>query len=160
MIALYAVWYDFMRSHKTLRSSTSNESGIVDHLFSFEDLVGDRGRMGSEPEREIILKSLRAVALTLFGVGDFILQFFACFAAFADHGVGAIHVWRMVVLAPVSLVPFRIQAWLPDVPPEGAVNHGLYTLLSVLLVNTLIWTMLFDFCLKAVSKTWSRLVRR
>ena len=100
-----------------------------------------------------------AAALALFGVGDFILQFDASFSAFADQRVGTLHVWRMVVLAPVSLVPFRIQAWLPSVPPQGAVNQGLYSLLSLLLVNTLIWTMLFELCLKAISKSWSRLVR-
>ena len=40
MVALYAVWYNFIRIHKTLRVSPAMESGIVDHLFSFEDLVG------------------------------------------------------------------------------------------------------------------------
>jgi IS1 family transposase len=40
MIALYAVWYNFIRIHKTLRVTPAMESGVVDHLFSFEDLVG------------------------------------------------------------------------------------------------------------------------
>jgi hypothetical protein len=40
MVALYAVWYNFIRIHKTLRVTPAMESGIVEHLFSFEDLVG------------------------------------------------------------------------------------------------------------------------
>ena len=38
--ALYAVWYNFIRIHKTLRVTPAMESGIEDHLFSFEDLIG------------------------------------------------------------------------------------------------------------------------
>jgi hypothetical protein len=40
MVALYAVWYNFIRIHKTLRVTPAMESSIVDHLFSFEDMVG------------------------------------------------------------------------------------------------------------------------
>jgi hypothetical protein len=40
MVAPYAVWYNFIRIHKTLRVTPAMESGIVDHLFSFEDLIG------------------------------------------------------------------------------------------------------------------------
>ena len=40
MIALYTVWYNFIRIHKTLRVTPAMESAIVDHLFSFEGLVG------------------------------------------------------------------------------------------------------------------------
>ena len=40
MVALYAVWYNFIRIHKTLRVMPAMESGIVDHLFSFENLIG------------------------------------------------------------------------------------------------------------------------
>jgi len=40
MIALYAVWYNFIRIHKTLRASPAMESGMADHLFSFEELMG------------------------------------------------------------------------------------------------------------------------
>jgi hypothetical protein len=38
--ALYAVWYNFIRIHKTLRVSPAMESGIVDHLVSFEEMIG------------------------------------------------------------------------------------------------------------------------
>ena len=32
--------FNFIRIHKTLRVTPAMESGIVDHLFSFEDLMG------------------------------------------------------------------------------------------------------------------------
>src|ERR1035437_1908312 len=40
MVALYAVWYNFIRIHKTLRCTPAMEAGVTDRLFSFEDLVG------------------------------------------------------------------------------------------------------------------------
>jgi hypothetical protein len=40
MVAVYAVWYNFIRIHKALRCTPAMESGIEDHLFSFEKLVG------------------------------------------------------------------------------------------------------------------------
>ena len=40
MVALYAVWYNFIRIHKTLRVTPAMESDITDHLFSFDDLIG------------------------------------------------------------------------------------------------------------------------
>jgi hypothetical protein len=35
MIALYALWYNFIRIHKTLKLTPAIESGIVEHLYSF-----------------------------------------------------------------------------------------------------------------------------
>jgi hypothetical protein len=40
MVALYAVWYNFVRIHKTLRVTPAMESGVTDRLFSFDDLIG------------------------------------------------------------------------------------------------------------------------
>lgn len=40
MVALYAVWYNFVRIDKTLRVTPAMESGLVDHLLSFENLIG------------------------------------------------------------------------------------------------------------------------
>jgi hypothetical protein len=37
---MIALWYNFIRIHKTLRMTPAMESGIADHLSSFEDLVG------------------------------------------------------------------------------------------------------------------------
>ena len=39
MIALYTLWYNFIRQHKTLRVSPAMAAGIADRLWSFEDLV-------------------------------------------------------------------------------------------------------------------------
>ncbi len=40
MVALYAVWYNFIRIHKTLRVSPAIEAGVTDRLFSYEELIG------------------------------------------------------------------------------------------------------------------------
>jgi hypothetical protein len=38
--ALYAVWYNFARIHKTLRCTPAMEAGVSDRLLSIEDVVG------------------------------------------------------------------------------------------------------------------------
>jgi len=40
MVALYAVWYNFIWIHKTLRVTPAVESGVTDRLFSYDELVG------------------------------------------------------------------------------------------------------------------------
>ena len=40
MIALYAVWYNFVRIHKTLKVTPAMEAGVTDRLWSLEDMVG------------------------------------------------------------------------------------------------------------------------
>ncbi len=39
MVALYAVWYNFVRVHKTLRVSPAMAAGISDRLWSMEDVA-------------------------------------------------------------------------------------------------------------------------
>ena len=39
MVALYALWYNFVRIHKTLRISPAMAAGIADRLWSMEDVV-------------------------------------------------------------------------------------------------------------------------
>lgn len=39
MIALYTLWYNFVRQHKTLRVSPAMAAGIADRLWSFEDVM-------------------------------------------------------------------------------------------------------------------------
>ena len=39
MIALYAVWYNFVRIHKTLRCSPAMAAGVAARLWSMEDVV-------------------------------------------------------------------------------------------------------------------------
>ena len=40
MVALYALWYNFVRVHKILRTSPAMAAGIETRLWSMEDLVG------------------------------------------------------------------------------------------------------------------------
>jgi IS1 family transposase len=39
MVALYALWYNFVRIHKTLRVTPAMAAGIADRLWSMEDVV-------------------------------------------------------------------------------------------------------------------------
>src|SRR6202030_151466 len=39
MVALYALWYNFVRIHKTLRVTPAIAAGIADRLWSMEDVV-------------------------------------------------------------------------------------------------------------------------
>jgi IS1 family transposase len=39
MVALYAIWYNFVRIHKTLRTSSAMAAGIDKRLWSMEDVV-------------------------------------------------------------------------------------------------------------------------
>jgi hypothetical protein len=40
MVALYAVWYNFARLHKTLRCTPAMEAKLTERLLSLEDVVG------------------------------------------------------------------------------------------------------------------------
>jgi hypothetical protein len=39
MVAIYAVWYNFVRIHKSLRVTPAMAAGITDRLRSMEDVV-------------------------------------------------------------------------------------------------------------------------
>lgn len=39
MVALYAVWYNFVRIHKSLRVSPAMEAGLTDKLWNMDDVV-------------------------------------------------------------------------------------------------------------------------
>ncbi|HZK91428.1 MAG TPA: IS1 family transposase [Stellaceae bacterium] len=39
MVALYALWYNFVRMHKTLRMSPAMAAGVTDRLWSMDDIV-------------------------------------------------------------------------------------------------------------------------
>ena len=39
MVALYALWYNFVRIHKTLRVTPAMAAGVSDRLWSMEDVV-------------------------------------------------------------------------------------------------------------------------
>jgi IS1 family transposase len=40
MVALYTVWYNFVRIHTTLRCTPAMQAKVTDRLFSFDELVG------------------------------------------------------------------------------------------------------------------------
>lgn len=40
MVALYTVWYNWVRIHKTLRVTPAMAAGLTDKLMSFEDIAG------------------------------------------------------------------------------------------------------------------------
>jgi len=39
MVALYALWYNFVRIHKTLGVTPAMAAGIADRLWSMDDVV-------------------------------------------------------------------------------------------------------------------------
>jgi hypothetical protein len=39
MVARYAVWYNFIRIHKTLRVTPAMRAGVTDRLFSYDELI-------------------------------------------------------------------------------------------------------------------------
>jgi hypothetical protein len=39
MVALYTVWYNFIRIHKTLRVTLAMAAGITDRLWTFDDVL-------------------------------------------------------------------------------------------------------------------------
>jgi len=114
---------------------------MVDH--------GQLGTLRKTENREVPSKTL---AVALFGVGDFALQFGAVVLGICDHGRGALHFFRVVVLTPLYFVYSRLVASLPVIPTEGA-ERSLYTLLGLLLLNTLILTMLLNLCLTVVCNS-------
>ena len=40
MVALYTYFYNFIRTHKTLRVTPAMETGLADTHHSFEDIIG------------------------------------------------------------------------------------------------------------------------
>ena len=39
MVALYTVWYNWARIHKTLKTSPAQAAGLTDKLWSMADIV-------------------------------------------------------------------------------------------------------------------------
>ena len=39
MVALYAVWYNFIKIHKTLKMTPAMAAGVSDRLWSVEDIA-------------------------------------------------------------------------------------------------------------------------
>ena len=51
MVALYALWYNFVRIHKTLRVTPAMAAGITDRLWSFDDLIMKIDEMAPAPAK-------------------------------------------------------------------------------------------------------------
>ncbi len=51
MVALYTVWYNWVRIHKTLRVTPAMAAGLTDKLMSFEDIAGLIEAAAQKPER-------------------------------------------------------------------------------------------------------------
>jgi len=52
MLALYAVWYNFVRIHKTLGVTPAMESGVTDQLWSMEDIVAAADELDARKPRK------------------------------------------------------------------------------------------------------------
>ncbi|MEX2617819.1 MAG: IS1 family transposase [Alphaproteobacteria bacterium] len=49
MVALYTVWYNFIRIHKTLKVTPAMQAGITDHLWSWEDVISEMDAGAPKP---------------------------------------------------------------------------------------------------------------
>ena len=54
MVALYTVWYNFARMHKTLRCSPAIAAGLSQTLWSMEDVVGLIDARAAKPNRPTV----------------------------------------------------------------------------------------------------------
>jgi hypothetical protein len=50
-IALYFVFYNFCRIHKSLRVTPAMEAGIADRVWSFDDIIGKIDAMAPAPTK-------------------------------------------------------------------------------------------------------------
>lgn len=51
MVAIYTVWYNFIKMHKTLRMTPAMAAGVTDKLWSMDDLVAMMDRVAPKPGR-------------------------------------------------------------------------------------------------------------
>lgn len=59
MVAIYAVFYNWLRIHKTLRVTPAMAAGLTDRLWSWEELVGMMDEEAPKPGRP---KTYRKIA--------------------------------------------------------------------------------------------------
>ena len=63
MVALYAVWYNWVRIHKSLRVTPAMAAGLTDKLMSFEDIVAlIDAREGAPRKRGPYRKQVRQIS--------------------------------------------------------------------------------------------------
>jgi len=51
MVAIWAVWYNWVRQHKTLRVSPAMAANITDHLWTWEEIVAAMDEIAPKPGR-------------------------------------------------------------------------------------------------------------
>ncbi|MSP67643.1 MAG: DDE domain-containing protein [Alphaproteobacteria bacterium] len=51
MVALYTVWYNFVRMHKTLRMTPAMAAGLTDRLWAMEDIIAAMDAVAPRPGR-------------------------------------------------------------------------------------------------------------
>lgn len=51
MVAIWAVWYNWIRIHKTLRVTPAMEAGLTDRLWNFEELIAAMDEIAPKPGR-------------------------------------------------------------------------------------------------------------
>lgn len=56
MVALYAVWYNWIKLHKSLRVTPAMAANLTDKLMSFEDIVGLMDARAPAPARPAVYK--------------------------------------------------------------------------------------------------------
>jgi IS1 family transposase len=56
MVALYTVWYNFVRMHKTLRCSPAMAAGLSKTLWSMEDVIALIDARAAKPNRPAVYK--------------------------------------------------------------------------------------------------------
>lgn len=59
MVAIYAVWYNWMRIHKTLRVTPAMAAGLTDRIWSWEDIIATMDSQ-SEPKKRGPYKKIRS----------------------------------------------------------------------------------------------------
>ena len=65
MVALYTVWYNYVKLHKALRTSPAMAAGLSDRLWSIEDVVGLIDAAAPEPAKRVPYKPRAAKATNL-----------------------------------------------------------------------------------------------
>jgi hypothetical protein len=56
MVALYAVWYNWLRIHKSLRVTPAMAAGLTDKLMGFEDIVALMDAAAPAPNRPAVYR--------------------------------------------------------------------------------------------------------
>lgn len=64
MVALYTVWYNFVRMHKTLRCSPAMTAGLIATLWTMEDIVKLIEARAAKPNRPATYRKVEAAEIS------------------------------------------------------------------------------------------------